>query len=242
MGETATRVPKLEARFAGAAYLYIVIAGLVVELVVRSSLIAPGDAATTAANILGAEQFYRVGFVAELMVLVCDVVVAALLYRVLRPAGETIALLAAAFRLVMAAMLGVNALNHFEPLLLLNGEGAGVALPAAHLEALALQALRAHGVGYAAGLVFFGFACLFAGVGIARARFLPRPIGWLMAIAGVCYLVNSLSGFLAPAFANTLFPFILIPCLVAELSLALWLTIVGVNGARWLEQANGSAS
>lgn len=141
MSEKATRVPKLEARFAGAAYLYIVVAGLFVELVVRSNLIVSGDAATTAANILGAEQLYRVGFVAELLVLVCDVVVAALLYRVLRPAGETLALLAAAFRLVMAAMLGFNAINHLEPLLLLSGEQAGPIFPTAYLEALALEAL-----------------------------------------------------------------------------------------------------
>lgn len=238
MSEKLAAAPTLEARFAGAAYLYIVVAGIFVELFVRSSLIVPSDAAATAANILGAEQLYRVGFVAELFVLVCDVLVAALLYRVLRPAGEMIALLAAAFRLVMAAMLAANALNHFEPVLLLGGEAVGVSLPTAQLEALALQALRLQALGYSAGLVFFGFACLFAGVGIIRSAFLPRPIGWLMTLAGVCYLVNSLSGFLAPDFARALFPYILLPCLIAELSLSLWLLIAGINGACWLEQAN----
>lgn len=230
--------PLREARVAGAAYFMIIAGGLFVELAVRSSLTVSNDAAATAANILGAEHLYRIGFVAELFVLVCDVVVAVLLYRVLRPCGEVIALLAASFRLVMAAMLGVNTLNHFEPLLLLSGDAAGISLPAAQLEALALESLRLQAVGYSAGLVFFGLACLFAGMSIARSTFLPRAIGWLMMIAGICYLVNSLSGFLAPDLARALFPYILLPCLIAELSLSLWLLVLGVNGVHWLKQAD----
>ena len=42
-----------------------------------------------------------------------------------------------------------------------------------------------------------------------------------MQVAGACYLVNSFALVLAPALANTLFPAILLPPFVAELSLAL---------------------
>ena len=38
MSEKLAAAPTLEARFAGAAYLYIVVAGIFVELFVRSSL------------------------------------------------------------------------------------------------------------------------------------------------------------------------------------------------------------
>jgi hypothetical protein len=38
---------------------------------------------------------------------------------------------------------------------------------------------------------------------------------------------------LAPAIASRLFPFILLPPFVAELSLALWLLLKGVNTERW---------
>lgn len=232
----AATTPVLEARLAGAAYLYIIAAGLFVEAAVRGVLIAPGDAATTISNILGAESLWRLGFVAELFVLVCDVLVAVLLYRVLRPAGQTVAILAAAFRLVMAAMLATNALNHLQPLLL-NGSGSATVFLKAELDGLALQALRLHAAAYAAGLVFFGLACIFAGVGIVRSRFLPKAIGALMLLAGACYLVNSLTGFLAPDLAAGLFPFILLPCLVAELSLSLWLLIRGVDRTAWAAQA-----
>jgi hypothetical protein len=51
----------------------------------------------------------------------------------------------------------------------------------------------------------------------------PGPVGVGLLIAGVCYLVNSVGGVLNPAWAASLFPFILLPCLVAELALTLWL-------------------
>lgn len=50
-----------------------------------------------------------------------------------------------------------------------------------------------------------------------------------MVLAGVCYLVNSFTMFLAPALAALLFPYILLPCLVGELALALWLVTRGVK-------------
>ena len=68
-----------------------------------------------------------------------------------------------------------------------------------------------------------------------RSIFLPRILGVLLAFSGVCYLINSFATFLSPAFAAHLVPYILIPGL-AELLLALWLVVFGVNAARWREQ------
>jgi hypothetical protein len=50
-----------------------------------------------------------------------------------------------------------------------------------------------------------------------------------MQIGGVCYLINSFALILSPPVANRLFPAILLPALIGELSLALWLTVKGVH-------------
>lgn len=55
----------------------------------------------------------------------------------------------------------------------------------------------------------------------------------LLAVADVSYLLNSLALLLAPALAGALFPYVLLPALVGELSLAVWLTLRGVNSDRW---------
>ncbi len=65
---------------------------------------------------------------------------------------------------------------------------------------------------------------------IFRSGFLPRLIGALMMIAGLCYFTNSLLTFIAPSLSSVLF---LLPCLLGEGSLALWLFFVGLNEARW---------
>jgi hypothetical protein len=58
----------------------------------------------------------------------------------------------------------------------------------------------------------------------------------LQAIAGVCYLVNSFALILNPAFAEKLFPGILLPAFIGELSTCLWLLVRGINLSRWHER------
>jgi hypothetical protein len=88
-------------------------------------------------------------------------------------------------------------------------------------------------------MVFFGFYCILIGYLIIRSTFLPRIIGLLLVIAGLCYLTNSFAIFIAPAFAAHLYPYILIPA-GAELVLAFWLLVMGVNVQRWKEQTTAA--
>lgn len=87
-----------------------------------------------------------------------------------------------------------------------------------------------------ASLSAFHFAKLFK---IFRSIFLSRILGVLLAISGLCYLINCFANFLSPAFAAHLVPYILVPG-VAELLLALWLVVIGVNVPRWNEQAGAT--
>jgi hypothetical protein len=49
------------------------------------------------------------------------------------------------------------------------------------------------------------------------------------------YLVNSFTLILAPAYAGTIF-LILVLALIGELSLCLWLMVMGVNVPKWNER------
>jgi hypothetical protein len=209
-----------KARLAGALYLIIILAAAFAEVFVRGRLVVSGDATATAANILAHESLYRLGGAADLIAFVCDVFVAGIFYELFQPVNATLSLLAAFFRLVHVAVMAVNSINHFAPL---------VFLKTAQLPALALVSLKLHAVGYNIALVFFGFHCLLIGYLICCSRYLPRFLGILMTIAGLCYLTNSFTNFLASAFAATLFPWILLPAALAEWSLTGWLLAVGVR-------------
>lgn len=236
--QTVVMSPQRYARLCGALYLYIIVAGVFAELFVRSKLIVSTDATATASNIMAKEFLFRLGFSGELLHLAFDVVVAVILYALLRPINRDIALLAAFMRLACDIVLAVASLSHFAALKFFADAGYLNTFSQDQLHTLALVALKLHGDGYAISLVFFSFACLSLGYLIFRSGYLPRTIGVLMAIAGCCYLINSFSHFLAPAFAATLFPGLFVPIFVAEFSLALWLTVKGVNVARWREGAS----
>lgn len=85
-------------------------------------------------------------------------------------------------------------------------------------------------------LVFFGLHCLLVGILIFRSNFLPRILGVLLAFGGLGWLT-----FASPLLVNVLRPYNLLPGIVGELSLTLWLITVGVNEERWRERADRAA-
>ncbi|MGA0546068.1 DUF4386 domain-containing protein [Brevundimonas sp. VNH65] len=225
----ADRLWRRQALLAGALYLYIVVAGVVSEAFVRGALIDYQDAAGTARAILGQTMLYRAGFSLEMVMHLCDLGLAVLLYRLLKPQGPALSLFAAVLRLMVGAVAAVRALLLAAPLVLLDAPNGMDALSGPQREALALLALRMHGQAYDIALVFFGVALLALAVLLARSpRFSPL-LGAMIGFAGVCYLLNSFAGFLAPPLQSAMFPFILLPCLVAETVLAIWLVALGVR-------------
>ena len=229
------------ARVGGFLYVIIMICGFFAEGYVRGSLIVSGDAVATSHNILSSEQFYRLGGTVEFLTLFCDIVVGFILYTLLIPVSQSLSLLAVFFRLVFVSIFGVLSVTHFASLLLLHGGRSLSAFSPAQLQQAALFALRLHTVGFLIANVFFGIHCVLVGSLVARSTFLPRVIGLLLVVAGICYVVDSLTYFASPQFREQLFPFLLLPGFVAEGILALWLVVRGLNSAKWHEAAIRSA-
>ena len=232
-----TLSPQRYARLAGGLYLLIIAFGMFGELAVRGSLVVSGDAAATAARIMASPERWRVGIALDLLMHVFDVFVMWGIYVLLRPVSRTGALLVLLFNLVQTAVLVANKLLLLVPLMLLDPAPYLRDVPAADLQALAYTAIRLHEHGFGFGLVFFGVVCLLEGRLIRLSGFLPRWIGLLMQVAGVCYIVNTGVMLLAPALQSTLFPFLMLPVLAAELSLATRLATKGVDEAAWRRRA-----
>lgn len=232
--------PQAYARIGGVLYLIIIVAGLFGEAFVRSKLIVSGDATATANNIMTSELLWRIGIAGDLIMHVCDVPLMLVFYVLLRPVNRNLALLAVLFNLIQTAVLVANKLNLLVALFLLGSADYLKAFEPHQLHALTYLSVKSHGYGFGIGLIFFGFACLVLGYLIFRSGYLPKILGVLMQIAGLCYLINSFALILAPAVAGALFPWVLLPAFIAELSLALWLLVKGVNVQRWKEQASAA--
>jgi len=216
------------ARTAGVLYLIIIACGLFSEVYVRAGLIVPGDATATADNISASEFLFRVGFVSDLVAFLSDVAVAVLFYVLLRPVSKAVSLVTAGFRLTGTAIYGVNLLNHFAALLLLNGGDYLAPFDPGQINALALFFLELHGHGYDLGLVFFGLHCLGLGYLFFRSDLFPRVLGVLMVLASFGYIIGSTTLFLFPGQADAVAPVYIAP-LIGEVALCLWLIIKGVR-------------
>ena len=77
-------------------------------------------------------------------------------------------------------------------------------------------------------LVFFGAYCMLIGSLILRSTFLPRVLGVLMMIGGLGWLT-----FLSPTLAGHLKPWNMLPGVLGETVLTVWLLAKGVNTERW---------
>ena len=230
---TIERSPQSYARIAGVFYLVIILLGMFGELYVRGTLVVSGDAAATFNNISASQFLWRAGIVGDLLMQVCDIPMIVIFYLLLRPVSKSLSLLAAYLNLIQTAVLVLNKLTLLVPLFLIEGGSALSALPQLERYAASSLAIKAHGYGFAIGLVFFGFTCLVTGYLMYKSDYLPKALGVLMQIAGLSYLVNSFALLLAPAFAQSIFPGVLVPAFIGELSVCLWLIAKGVDVPQW---------
>lgn len=220
-GAGTTRI----ARITGVLFLVMAVGGFA-GFGLLDALVVPGDAAATAARILAAPGRLRLAFVGALVAFLCDVPVAILLYVLLAPAGRALALVAASFRLVYAAIVGANLLILLGAMLVLGVAGQAAVSGLAQPQEGALFLLMLHRHGFGLALIFFAIHLLLLGILILRSVSLPRFLGVLMVIAGLAYLVDDLTLLFAPAFNASLAPFLAAP-LSFELLLALWLLVKG---------------
>lgn len=115
---------KQKARLAGILYLVIIICAGFSEGYIRQSLIVPGDAGASAANIQESALLWRFGLAGDLIAFMCDVGVSILLYQLLKPVSHTLSLIAASFRLIAHPAIGsLNLLNHYLALNVLQHPG-----------------------------------------------------------------------------------------------------------------------
>ena len=229
MNERIDRETRL-ARLTGVLYLVIIVCAGFGQGLVRGTLLVPGDAAATAANILSDQTLFRLGFTADIVAFLADAAVAVLLYRLLRPVDETVALLSMAFRLIAHPAIGaVNLLNHHAGLLILDEAGPLSGWSAVQREGMARLVLDLHGHGYLIAGAFFGIHCALLGWLLYRSPLFPRVLGLLLGAAAVGYLTESFVGFMTTGYATLTSALVVSTAGVGEVALCGYLLVRGVS-------------
>ncbi len=228
--------PRVKARIAGLFELLEALTSGFGMVMVPGMLIVVSDAAATLANVRAHEQLFRLSILAGLLGIGFHIAWSYLFYQLFKPVSRSISLLAVLFAAVAIALQGFSNILQAAPLIILQEGQAPTALSPEQMNALAFILLRLSGRAFNTYLAFFGVWCVLIGYLIAKSRFMPRIIGLLEALSGLCWLT-----FVWPPLARYVSPYNQVVASIGEISLMLWLLIVGVNAQKWKEQAAANA-
>jgi hypothetical protein len=196
-------------------------------LYLPSVLIVPGDANNTANNIIASEGLFRLGMIGDAIIFVLEVALTVALYDLLKPVNKTLSLVAAFARVSMNALQALNLLNSFLVLQLLSGSGFLTAFTTSQLHAFVLMSLNARQDVVLIWGLFLALHLFVIGFLVYQSGYLPKTVGGLLMIAGVCYLTQSFGNILTPQHKELFASIGLLSTI--EVVFPLWLLIKGID-------------
>jgi hypothetical protein len=221
---------KKPARVAGLLYVLLAITGAFGIAIVPVTLIVRGDATATAERIRSSEWLFRLGIASELIAATTFIFLVLALYRLFRGVSEEQASLMVTLVLISVPISFLNVLNEIAALALLSGPDFLVVFGKPQLDALALLFLGLHSQGFGVASIFWGLWLLPLGTLVIRSGFAPRVLGFLVILAGLAYLADSLTSLLLPQYRQLVSIAALLFEAVGELSMIAWLLVTGAKG------------
>ena len=218
------------ARVAGVLFFLTLVFGYFGEAYAPGKFIVANNAAATAQRITDSQPLYRLGFASYLVEGLCDIALAWIFYVLLRAVNRDIALLSAFFGLVSTAVYAVSELFYFTALVILRNGTALAAFSPEQLNALTLLWLKISANCGWIFLAFYGVPSVLRGYLIYRSGYFPKILGLLLILAGAGFILKDFLTILAPAYASDV---LLLPMLVAGVSLMLWFLFKGVDAEGW---------
>jgi len=220
---------KKTARIAGILYLLVGIFGGFAEGYVDPAMYVAGNVAGTASNLVANSTLVRMGVVAHLLDGTCFVFLAMVLYNLLQHVHKSVARGMLILVALATGIICLNAVFQFEGLRVATENAYASALGKPGSDAVALLLIEMQHYGTLIAQVFFGLWLVPLGYLCNKSGMFPKWLGYVLILGGVCYLVDLLTAFLAPGLNQAVHRFVIIPSAIAEISMVLYLLMVGVK-------------
>jgi hypothetical protein len=222
---------KAYSQIAGLLYLIIAIIGGFSIGYMPSVIIAEGNAALTFQNLMDNQELFRWGIAGDIVVMVLEIVLTAMLYHLFKSFSTTGMTIATYSRLAMAISMGVNLINYMIPAIIMTQPEYLSAFSSSELESLTLLFFKAHKYGELAWQIFFAIHLFTLGYVIRKSRKTSKWLGIIMLIGGIGYAGDSFIQFtlMNSEILSILFSSLLISAVIAEFWFAFWLLIKGMN-------------
>jgi hypothetical protein len=215
--------PLVHARVAGLAGLAVLVSGSFTGFV-GSKLVLRGDPVATSSNIVASELLFRLGLISSLIMMICWLFYALLLFRLLKPINKGHATIMVGLVLASVPLFMLNQVHLFAALLSASDR----------LYQQVNLFLEVHRFGNLIAGIFFGLWLFPFGLLVFKSGYFPRLLGISLMIGTLGYLILFVQGFLFAPSEGTLWtnPFLVVTHL-AELTMMLWLLIRGLNVDQW---------
>ena len=228
-GEITMNSPKRLARIAGVLYLLVGIFGGFAEGFMEPRMYVAGNAATTAGNVVANSGLVRIGVVADLFQATVFVFLGMTLYLLLKHVHKSAASAMVVLVAIATSIMCLNDVFEFEGLRAATGAVNLAALGTTGSHALVLLLLDTQHYGLLIAQIFFGLWLVPLGYLAYKSGWFPKALGVLLVVGGVCYLVDTLALFLIPDFGQKISTFVVIPSAIAEISMVVYLLVIGVK-------------
>jgi Domain of unknown function (DUF4386) len=224
--------PKRLARFAGVLYLLVGIFGGFAQGYVEPKMYVAGNAAATAANVVANAGLVRLGVVADLLDPTIFIFLVLMLYVLLNHVHKSMARAMVVLVMISVAIECINTVFEFEGLRVATDSAYATALGTAGSNAQVLLLLDTQHYGLLIAQIFFGLWLAPLGYLAYKSGLFPKWLGVVLVVGAVCYIVDLLAVFLVPDFGKAIHGYITIPSAVAEVSMVLYLLVIGVKDPR----------
>jgi hypothetical protein len=223
------RTINAKARLAGILYVLMGIPAWFSLMYMPSVFMVRGDATATARNIVNGESLYRLGILSELVSQTIFLLLALVLYDLFRDTDRKQARLMVMLVGISAAFEFVNCLNLIAPLILLSGADFLSVFSKTQLDALALVFLKLRNSGLGVVSLIWGLWLLPFGVLVLKSGFFPKVLGFLLIVAGIAYVTDSIASIMMPTPAHIISTVSLALGGIGELAIVAWMIVKGAK-------------
>jgi hypothetical protein len=223
------RTINAKARLAGILYVLMGIPAWFSLMYMPSAFMVRGDATATARNIVNGESLYRLGILSELVSQTIFLLLALVLYDLFRDTDRKQARLMVMLVGISAAFEFVNCLNLIAPLILLSGADFLSVFSKTQLDALALVFLKLRNSGLGVVSLIWGLWLLPFGVLVLKSGFFPKVLGFLLIVAGIAYVTDSIASIMMPTPAHIISTVSLALGGIGELAIVAWMIVKGAK-------------
>lgn len=219
---------KNTARLAGLLYVLMSLPAPIALAYVPSHILVEGNAVATTNNILTHEFLFRLSIISQFASTIIFVVLALVLFRLLRQVNQHLAILLVIFVIVQVPIVFLIETFNFSALMIANGE-IYHAVQTEQKQDLVLLLINMHAYGIVVLEIFWGLWLIPFGQLVYKSGFIPKIFAFCLFIGGIGWISDSVTFLLFPTYHPFVSRYIMIVGAIGEFPIVFWLLIKGVK-------------